>query len=56
LAHPGQTSSGSSGGYVSFLAQRSKALPVYLPELDHYLLAIPEQDPENIQSEFYWER
>jgi hypothetical protein len=38
------------------LLSRSKALPVYLPELDHYLLDYPEAGSENIQSEFYWEK
>jgi len=38
------------------LLSRSKALPVYLPELDHYLLDYPGAGSENIQSEFYWEK
>jgi hypothetical protein len=38
------------------LLSRSKALPVYLPELDRYLLDYPEAASENIQSEFYWEK
>jgi hypothetical protein len=38
------------------LLSRSKALPVYLPELDRYLLDYPAAGPENIQSEFYWEK
>jgi hypothetical protein len=38
------------------LLSRSKALPVYLPELDRYLLDYPEASSENIQSEFYWEK
>ncbi len=38
------------------LLSRSKALPVYLPELDRYLLDYPETGAENIQSEFYWEK
>ncbi len=38
------------------LLSRSKALPVYLPELDRYLLDYPEAESENIQSEFYWEK
>ncbi len=38
------------------LLSRSKALPVYLPELDRYLLDYPETRAENIQSEFYWEK
>src|ERR1700740_1038888 len=38
------------------LLSRSKALPVYLPELDRYLLDYPEAGTENIRSEFYWEK
>lgn len=38
------------------LLSRSKALPVYLPELEHYLLDYPQADSENIQSQFYWEK
>jgi hypothetical protein len=38
------------------LLSRSKAVPVYLPELDSYLLDYPEAGSENIQSEFYWEK
>src|SRR5258705_13405269 len=38
------------------LLSPSKALPVYLPELDRYLLDYPEAGSENIQSEFYWEK
>jgi len=38
------------------LLSRSKGLPVYLPELNHYLLDYPEAKSENIQSEFYWEK
>ena len=38
------------------LISRSKALPVYLPEVDRYLLDYPEARSENIQSEFYWEK
>jgi hypothetical protein len=38
------------------LLSRSKALPIYLPELDRYLLEYPETRSENIQSEFYWEK
>ena len=38
------------------LLSRSKALPVYLPELDRYLLDYPQAPSENIQSEFYWEK
>jgi hypothetical protein len=38
------------------LLSRSKALPVYLPDLDRYLLDYPEAGSENVQSEFYWEK
>ena len=38
------------------LLSRSKALPVYLPELDRYLLDYPEAESENIESQFYWEK
>jgi len=38
------------------LLSRSKALPVYLPELREYLLNYPKADSANIQSEFYWEK
>jgi hypothetical protein len=38
------------------LLSRSKALPVYLPELREYLLNYPTADSGNIQSEFYWEK
>lgn len=34
----------------------SKALPVYLPELQSYLLEYPKFKPDNIESQFYWER
>src|SRR5262249_14642528 len=38
------------------LLSRSKALPVYLPELDRYLLAYPEAGSENIQSDLYCDK
>jgi hypothetical protein len=38
------------------LLSRSKAVPVYLPELREYLLNYPKADSGNIQSEFYWEK
>jgi len=38
------------------LVNRSKALPVYMPELREYLLDYPKADSSNIQSEFYWEK
>src|SRR5260370_34883471 len=44
------------GETFASLISRSKALPVYLPELERYLLEYPEAQSENIQSEFYWEK
>jgi hypothetical protein len=38
------------------LVARSKALPVYLPELQTYLLNYPKVKSEHIESEFYWEK
>jgi|SRR6202050_3289782 len=38
------------------LLSRLKALPVYLPELDHYLLDYPNANSQNIESQFYWEK
>lgn len=38
------------------LLSRSKALPVYLPELDRYLLDYPSARADQIQSQFYWEK
>jgi hypothetical protein len=44
------------GETFASLLSRSKALPVYLPELERYLLEYPQAQSENIQSEFYWEK
>src|SRR5271154_6061385 len=44
------------GETFASLLSRSKALPVYLPKLDRYLLDYPQAQSENIQSEFYWEK
>jgi hypothetical protein len=44
------------GETFASLLSRSKALPVYLPELERYLLDYPEAKSENMQSEFYWEK
>ncbi len=44
------------GETFASLLSRSKALPVYLLELERYLLDYPEAQSENIQSEFYWEK
>jgi hypothetical protein len=38
------------------LLSRSSALPVYLPDLDRYLLDYPNARAEKIDSEFYWEK
>ena len=38
------------------LLSRSQALPVYLPDLDHYLLDYPAAQSSSVQSEFYWEK
>jgi hypothetical protein len=38
------------------LLSRSKGLPVYLPNLDRYLLDYPSANASNIESEFYWEK
>ena len=38
------------------LLSRSRALPVYLPELDRYLLDYPSANSGNIESQFYWEK
>ena len=44
------------GETFASLLSRSKALPVYLPELERYLLDYPEAKSENIQTQFYWEK
>jgi hypothetical protein len=38
------------------LVARSKALPVYLPELQTYLLNYPKVKSDYIESAFYWEK
>jgi hypothetical protein len=38
------------------LADRTKGLPVYLPELRDYLLNYPKADSSDIESQFYWEK
>ncbi|HTT18864.1 MAG TPA: hypothetical protein VMG82_07960 [Candidatus Sulfotelmatobacter sp.] len=40
----------------SSLIGRSKGLPVYLPELDRYLLDYPAAPSSQLQSQFYWEK
>jgi hypothetical protein len=44
------------GDTFASLLSRSKGIPVYLPELDHYLLDYPHAPSEDIQSQFYWEK
>jgi hypothetical protein len=36
--------------------EQMKAVPAYLPELDHYLLDYPKAPADAIQSQFYWEK
>ena len=38
------------------LTGRFEALPVYLPELNEYLLDYPKAKSENMQAGFYWEK
>lgn len=38
------------------LLGRSKALPVYLPDLNHYLLEYPKVKLDNVETVFYWEK
>ena len=38
------------------LVGRLEALPVYLPELNEYLLDYPKAKSDNVQAGFYWER
>lgn len=35
---------------------RFEALPVYLPELNEYLLEYPKTKSDNVQASFYWEK
>ena len=37
------------------LLSRSKALPVYLPDLNRYLLDYPNVKLDNVETEFHWE-
>jgi len=43
-------------GQLRSLVGRAEALPVYFPELSHYLLAYPNATLANVESLFYWER
>ena len=38
------------------LLSRSKALPVYLPDLNRYLLEYPQFKLDNAENRFYWEK
>jgi hypothetical protein len=38
------------------LLRQMKAVPMYLPELDRYLLEYPGAKADEIRSEFYWEK
>lgn len=38
------------------LVSRWEALPVYLPELNQYLLEFPKAKSDNVQTGFYWEK
>lgn len=38
------------------LIRRFEALPVYLPEVNEYLLEYPKTKSDNVQAGFYWER
>lgn len=38
------------------LLSRSKALPVYLPDLNRYLLDYPNAQVSDVTSQFYWEK
>ena len=40
----------------SSLITRLSALPVYLPELNEYLLEYPKAKSDNVQAGFYWEK
>jgi hypothetical protein len=40
----------------SSLLSEMRALPVYLPELNRYLLDYPTASSEDIKSQFYWEK
>jgi hypothetical protein len=35
---------------------QAKALPVYVPDLDRYLLEYPKFTPENADTQFYWKK
>jgi hypothetical protein len=50
-AHPTEVAE----AFTSLLGQM-RALPVYLPELNSYLLDYPQSAPANIESQFYWEK
>lgn len=43
-------------GQLDSLLRRSAALPVYLPDLNRFLLEYPHTELANVESLFYWER
>jgi hypothetical protein len=45
-----------SGGNLRFVNGRFETLPLYLPELNEYLLDYPRAKSENVQAGFYWEK
>ena len=44
------------GDAFQSLLSQLKALPVYLPELDRYLLEYPKFNTPNLETQFYWEK
>jgi hypothetical protein len=46
---------GVADSFQSLLSQL-QALPVYLPDLDRYLLEYPRFDLPNTETQFYWEK
>ena len=50
-SHPAEVAESFSG-----LIAQWNALPVYLPELNDYLIGYPKVTSENVQTGFYWEK
>jgi hypothetical protein len=46
---------GVADSFQSLLSQL-QALPVYLPDLDRYLLEYPKFNTPNVETQFYWEK
>ena len=44
------------GDAFQSLLSQLKALPVYLPDLDRYLLEYPKFNTPNLETQFYWEK